>query len=56
MNREEMNKKSLKWWDALKEMQENGVISSDQHNELDRQVREWWIERRIEIEEGVDKQ
>lgn len=53
-NKEDIEKKLLKWLDALKGMRENGVISSDQHDELNRKVRDWWIERIAELEEGTD--
>ncbi|WP_127549721.1 hypothetical protein [Paenibacillus amylolyticus] len=53
-NKEDIEKNLLKWLDALKGMKENGVISSDQYDELKRKVRYWWLERLAELEKGAD--
>ena len=41
MSKEEMEKKAIKWWGTLREMKKDGVISSDQHDELTTKVKEW---------------
>jgi hypothetical protein len=54
MNRKQIEDKTSEWLASLRDMKENGVISSVQYDAQQRNVKAWWYDRKTELKEGAD--